>query len=262
MLDFQLPWERLALVLSKTYIETGSSLKHDATELGPAILTYCWWFRNPANHLRCIKHCNVINYQPQLVGRISSINSIFSLLKQSTWHSSVSDGFWTNIIPWLSIFFSVRVKVSEDLFLGTKIPSTCIWVFFLGGRKLTIWGSVSYVFMLLIYPQQMDPIDSGVENQEYLFRTEKLGDSCIVWGDGWSTPSGTPEADKWFLPFGDLVTMAMGFQGPTWGTRWWFQMFFIFTPSWGNDPISLILFEMGWNHLGKGWGTMVRCCWW
>ena len=20
-------------------------------------------------------------------------------------------------------------------------------------------------------------------------------------------------------------------------TRWWFQIFFIFTPSWGNDPI-------------------------
>ena len=26
-------------------------------------------------------------------------------------------------------------------------------------------------------------------------------------------------------------------------TRWWFQIFFIFTPTWGNDPIWLIFFR-------------------
>ena len=26
-------------------------------------------------------------------------------------------------------------------------------------------------------------------------------------------------------------------------TRWWFQIFFIFTPTWGNDPIWLIFFK-------------------
>ena len=31
-------------------------------------------------------------------------------------------------------------------------------------------------------------------------------------------------------------------------SRWWFQMFFIFTPTWGNDPMWLIFFHMGWNH--------------
>ena len=33
--------------------------------------------------------------------------------------------------------------------------------------------------------------------------------------------------------------------------RWWFQTLFIFTPTWGNDPIWLNLtniFQMGWNH--------------
>ena len=29
---------------------------------------------------------------------------------------------------------------------------------------------------------------------------------------------------------------------------WCFQTFFIFTPTWGNDPIWLIFFQMGWNH--------------
>ena len=33
-------------------------------------------------------------------------------------------------------------------------------------------------------------------------------------------------------------------------SRWrWFQTFWIFTPTWGNDPILLInIFQMGWNH--------------
>ena len=37
-------------------------------------------------------------------------------------------------------------------------------------------------------------------------------------------------------------------------TRWCFQTCFIFTPTWGNDPIWLYdIFQMGWNHqLVKG----------
>ena len=31
-------------------------------------------------------------------------------------------------------------------------------------------------------------------------------------------------------------------------TRWWFQMFFIFTPTWGNIPIWSIFEREGWNH--------------
>ena len=32
-------------------------------------------------------------------------------------------------------------------------------------------------------------------------------------------------------------------------TGWWFQIFFIFIPVWGNDPIWLSnIFQMGWNH--------------
>ena len=37
-------------------------------------------------------------------------------------------------------------------------------------------------------------------------------------------------------------------------TRWWFQIFFMFTPTWGNDPIWLIFFQRGWNHqLDEQW---------
>ena len=38
------------------------------------------------------------------------------------------------------------------------------------------------------------------------------------------------------------------FHSPKSKTRWWFQMFFIFTPTWGNDPILTHMFQMGWNH--------------
>ena len=31
-------------------------------------------------------------------------------------------------------------------------------------------------------------------------------------------------------------------------SRCCFQTFFIFTPTWGNDPIWLIFFQKGWNH--------------
>ena len=31
-------------------------------------------------------------------------------------------------------------------------------------------------------------------------------------------------------------------------SRWWFQIFFIFTPTWGNDLIWLNIFQMAWNH--------------
>ena len=32
-------------------------------------------------------------------------------------------------------------------------------------------------------------------------------------------------------------------------SRWWFQRFFIFTPTWGRFPIWLYnIFQMGWNH--------------
>ena len=29
---------------------------------------------------------------------------------------------------------------------------------------------------------------------------------------------------------------------------WWFQIFIIFTPTWGNVPILTNIFQMGWNH--------------
>ena len=31
-------------------------------------------------------------------------------------------------------------------------------------------------------------------------------------------------------------------------TRWWFQIVFKFTPTWGRFPFWLIFFKLGWNH--------------
>ena len=31
-------------------------------------------------------------------------------------------------------------------------------------------------------------------------------------------------------------------------SRWWFQMFVIFTPTWGNDPVLTHIFQRGWKY--------------
>ena len=33
-----------------------------------------------------------------------------------------------------------------------------------------------------------------------------------------------------------------------WNTRWWFQICFIFIPTWGRFPFWLIFFKLGWNR--------------
>ena len=54
--------------------------------------------------------------------------------------------------------------------------------------------------------------------------------------------------EKRRTPSGDR---ASSFLGPGWMngwsslSRWWFQIFFIFTPIWGNDPFWLIFFSNG-----------------
>ena len=54
----------------------------------------------------------------------------------------------------------------------------------------------------------------------------------------------------WFF-FVPLFSLILSMTSPT---GWWFQIFFIFTPTWGNDPIWLYhifqihIFQMGWNH--------------
>ena len=40
-------------------------------------------------------------------------------------------------------------------------------------------------------------------------------------------------------------------------SRWWFQAFFVFTPTWGNDPIWLIFLQMGWNHQTVKFGVHI-----
>ena len=44
-------------------------------------------------------------------------------------------------------------------------------------------------------------------------------------------------------------------------TRWWFQVFFIFIPIWGNIPKWLNMLQMGWNHqLVNSW--VEKYSWW
>ena len=49
----------------------------------------------------------------------------------------------------------------------------------------------------------------------------------------------------------NIVPSRTKHKAKTWLTRWWFQILFIFIPTWGDDPIWSNLtdiFQMGWNH--------------
>ena len=39
------------------------------------------------------------------------------------------------------------------------------------------------------------------------------------------------------------IGVCCNFLGERWASGWWFQTFFIFTPTWGDDPIWLIFFR-------------------
>ena len=56
---------------------------------------------------------------------------------------------------------------------------------------------------------------------------------------------GIPFLDGFQPPFFKLVACGVLF---AWKPRWWFQIYFIFTSTWGNDPIWLVFFRWGWNH--------------
>ena len=83
----------------------------------------------------------------------------------------------------------------------------------------------------------------------------------VSWGPAWKQPQFKGHvAPCWWLgvrgsrdlgPFGEavLVRLLFGCKMPTkTRSRWWFQIFFIFTPTWGRFPFWLIFFQMGWNH--------------
>ncbi len=67
------------------------------------------------------------------------------------------------------------------------------------------------------------------------------------------TPRSVHTASVFFLE--RSTTKMVDFPAPfaffSWGstkTRWWFQIFCIFTPTRGNDPIWRAFFQMGWHH--------------
>ena len=47
---------------------------------------------------------------------------------------------------------------------------------------------------------------------------------------------------------GQIISITHDIWAPQIFSRWWFQIFFIFIPSWGNDPILTNIFQRGWNH--------------
>ena len=79
--------------------------------------------------------------------------------------------------------------------------------------------------------------------------TYKKG-TCFVYGASPKRHCGMQLVSVWskheFTLRGELLArhhLSMICSGRQLNTRWWFQIFFIFTPIWGNDPIWLIFFR-------------------
>ena len=56
--------------------------------------------------------------------------------------------------------------------------------------------------------------------------------------------SNTPRTKLLVAAYVDDVLLS----GPEGYPRWWFQIFFIFIPTWGRFPNLTDIFRMGWNH--------------
>ena len=61
-------------------------------------------------------------------------------------------------------------------------------------------------------------------------------------------------SSKWILPLlgclrrDQWVTNYTLYAGYNQFTGWWFQICFIFTPTWGRFPFWLNIFQLGWNN--------------
>ncbi len=84
--------------------------------------------------------------------------------------------------------------------------------------------------------------------------------SPFLWGTfkvHWlpSNPSSLRASWPWFFP-SDWKKILWESYPAKWcpgsKARWWFQLFFIFTPIWGRFPIWLIFFQRGCNHQLEG----------
>ena len=97
-----------------------------------------------------------------------------------------------------------------------------------------------------VSPLQMQPTQESLQLLLMLviatvgMRTEHLLTFCqkVAWRCG----VGSFVHVRWFL-----YILWMCHDLHTW-SGWWFQTFFMFTPTWGDDPIFTTIFQMGWNH--------------
>ena len=53
---------------------------------------------------------------------------------------------------------------------------------------------------------------------------------------------------NWCFIGGDRPTRSKSTHDPKRESRWWFQLFFIFTATWAKIPTLTNIFQMGWNH--------------
>ena len=113
----------------------------------------------------------------------------------------------------------------------------------------TVLNLKSQWYITLNYPISYNTIVVFWGSSHTLLYLVLLGTWIIKWRDvgphpnrlGYILEGSVPKVPKW-RPYSNSGRWNMT-------TRWWFQWFFIFTPTWGKWSNLTNIFQMGWNHL-------------
>ena len=115
-----------------------------------------------------------------------------------------------------------------------------------GNPAFEVWGICWTIFLSKDFPIFLGgggeslyriSVETKKMMQDLRFQQDDMTQAGEVWKKGtnnlWTTKKALPRLSHWCSTKNHLK----GSKGYTW---WWSQLFFIFTPTWGNHPIWLI----------------------
>ena len=112
-------------------------------------------------------------------------------------------------------------------------------------KQCPFWKQIFPCHLLLFLASEWDvfPLFTDFIHRSYRLVTHKRQSAFTIWlnhivTSPWALSSAGSYLGGSYPDIEDLYRF----------TGWWFEIFFIFTPIWGNDAIWLMFFEMGWNH--------------
>ena len=147
------------------------------------------------------------------------------------WNMNISSHWaWSVFFLWFFVlYFHLLIQcLSPATRTGAKLSGFNKWLSFETG------GRVAVGYISLTRAEEFNVWFRWDESQllSFMFFRDLTWTTCWVFNG--NSEGSSPKLDMYYP------------NQPSF--RWWFQMFFIFTPTWGNDPILTNVFQMGWSH--------------